>query len=138
VTVLLLYCVVISPWFLLSYYMQTVLGYGPLRTGLGFLPQAVVIAVTSNVTSRLVSRHDPRAALVAGPLLAVAGLLVMWRARSKYIESSPWPRRSQGSARPTTLLALGLALTKKTEVSCQPPNWPLPGTIWWAQLGSNQ
>ena len=80
VTVLLLYCVVISPWFLLSYYMQTVLGYGPLRTGLAFLPQAVVIALTSNVTSRLAARHDPRAALLAGPLLAAVGLLVMWRA----------------------------------------------------------
>jgi EmrB/QacA subfamily drug resistance transporter len=79
-TVLLLYCVVISPWFLLSYYMQTVLGYGPLQTGLAFLPQAVVIALTSNVTSHLVARHDPRAFLVAGPLLAVAGLLVVWRA----------------------------------------------------------
>jgi EmrB/QacA subfamily drug resistance transporter len=79
-TVLLLYCVVISPWFLLSYYMQTVLGYGPLRTGLAFLPQAVVIALTSNVTSRVAARHDSRPFLMAGPLLAVVGLLVMWGA----------------------------------------------------------
>jgi EmrB/QacA subfamily drug resistance transporter len=76
--VLLLYCVVISPWFLFSYYMQTVLGFGPLRTGLAFLPQAVVIAAASNACSRLASRRGPRELLVIGPLLAVAGLLLMW------------------------------------------------------------
>lgn len=38
-TVLLLFCVVNAPWFLLSYYMQTVLGFTPLRAGIAFLPR---------------------------------------------------------------------------------------------------
>jgi hypothetical protein len=40
--------------------MQTVLGFGPLRAGLAFLPQAAVIALTSNIGSRLASRSAAR------------------------------------------------------------------------------
>jgi Na+/melibiose symporter-like transporter len=79
-TVLLLYCVIISPWFLLSYYMQTVLGWTPLRTGVAFLPQALTIAVTSYVVSRIAARRGLSVFLVAGPLLAMAAMGVMWRA----------------------------------------------------------
>ena len=77
-TVLLLYCVIIAPWFLFSYYMQTVLGFSPLLAGLGFLPQAAVIVGTSAVSSWIVSRHGPRLLVMAGPLLAAGGMLDMW------------------------------------------------------------
>ena len=74
----LLYTVVIAPWFLLSYYLQTVLGLTPLQAGLGFLPQALVIA-SSAQASPLVRRYlGYSAAMVIGPVLAAAGLLVMW------------------------------------------------------------
>jgi EmrB/QacA subfamily drug resistance transporter len=102
-TVLLLFCVVNAPWFLLSYYMQTVLGFGPLRAGLAFLPQAAVIALTSNITSRVTARHGARVLLTIGPVLAMAGLLLMW-----------WTARRADESYPTAVLGplilLGLAI----------------------------
>jgi EmrB/QacA subfamily drug resistance transporter len=102
-TVLLLFCVVNSPWFLLSYYMQTVLGFGPLQAGLAFLPQAATIALTSNITSRIAGRRAAPVLLTAGPSLAVAALLLMW-----------WTARSADESYPVAVLGplilLGLAI----------------------------
>jgi EmrB/QacA subfamily drug resistance transporter len=102
-TVLLLFCVVNAPWFLLSYYMQTVLGFGPLRAGFAFLPQAAVIALTSNIGSRIAARRDARVLLTVGPSLAVAGLLLMW-----------WTARGADESYPAAVLGplilLGLAI----------------------------
>jgi EmrB/QacA subfamily drug resistance transporter len=102
-TVLLLFCVVNAPWFLLSYYMQTVLGFGPLRAGFCFLPQAAVIALTSNIGSRIAARRGARVLLTAGPALAVAGLLLMW-----------WTARGADQSYPAAVLGplilLGLAI----------------------------
>lgn len=102
-TVLLLFCVVNAPWFLLSYYMQTVLGFAPLLAGFAFLPQAVVIAITSNIGSRLSTRRGVRVLLAAGPALAVAGLLVMWLTARGADESYP-------AAVLGPLILLGLAI----------------------------
>jgi MFS family permease len=54
--------------------MQHVLGYSPLRAGLAFLPQTVLIAAGAQVTSRLVPRFGPRPLIVVGALVAAAGL----------------------------------------------------------------
>jgi EmrB/QacA subfamily drug resistance transporter len=80
VVLLLLYMVIIAPWFLLSFYMQTVLGLNPLQAGLGLLPQAVVIAVTAQVGSWAARRYNRgiRVLSVGGPLFGAAGMLVMW------------------------------------------------------------
>jgi len=78
VTILLLYGVIIAPWFLFSYYMQTVLGFSPLLAGLGLLPQAAIIVATSAVSSWIASRCGPRPLILAGPLLAAGGMLDLW------------------------------------------------------------
>jgi len=78
VVLLMLYTVIIAPWFLLSFYMQTVLGFRPLTAGAGLLPQAVIIAVTAQAASWLARRRDILVMSVCGPLLASAGMLVMW------------------------------------------------------------
>ena len=115
-TVLLLYCVIIAPWFLFSYYMQTVLGFSPLLAGLGFLPQAAVIAGTSTVSSWIVSRRGPRLLVMAGPLLAVAGMLDMWwqvagDRRAGYLPAVLIPLILLGLAVGCTLPAATLAAT---------------------------
>jgi EmrB/QacA subfamily drug resistance transporter len=52
--------------------MSSTLGFGPLRTGLAFLPQTLVVALlASGLTSRLVRRFGPHRVLVAG-LTAIA------------------------------------------------------------------
>ncbi len=63
-----------SMWLFLSLYMQDVLGFSPLRAGVGFLPQTLAIVIGAQISSRLVARVGPRILLVAGVALAALGL----------------------------------------------------------------
>jgi EmrB/QacA subfamily drug resistance transporter len=66
-------------WFFLSLYMQNVLGYSPLESGLAFVPMALAIVVGAQVGSRLVPRVGTRPMLIVGP--AVAAVSVLWLSR---------------------------------------------------------
>jgi predicted MFS family arabinose efflux permease len=65
---------IFSMWLFLSLYMQEVLHFSPLITGVGFLPQTAAIAIGAQVSARLVPRFGPRPPLLVGVLLAVVGL----------------------------------------------------------------
>ncbi|MCF6470787.1 MFS transporter [Nonomuraea sp. MG754425] len=65
---------------LVALYMQRVLGYGALETGLAMLPAAVGIGTTSLfVSARLNARFGPRAVLIAGLALLVTAMLLLTR-----------------------------------------------------------
>jgi EmrB/QacA subfamily drug resistance transporter len=66
----------IAVFFLGTFYFQDHLGYGPLRTGLLFLPVALATIVTANLAGRLIATRGPRTLGVAGLLLAAAGMAV--------------------------------------------------------------
>jgi predicted MFS family arabinose efflux permease len=55
-------------------YLQDVLGYSPIKTGLAYLPWPVTMILASGVAQQLLRRFDPRPTLVAGLLLTAAGL----------------------------------------------------------------
>jgi EmrB/QacA subfamily drug resistance transporter len=63
-------------WFFISaLYMQLVLGYDPMQIGLAFLPANLIMAVFSiGLSAKLVMRYGLRPPIVAGMLLAAAGL----------------------------------------------------------------
>jgi len=61
-------------WFFLSLYLQQVLGYSPVVTGLTFLPQTLAIAIGATLSGRLAPRLGPRNVLMVGALLGAAGL----------------------------------------------------------------
>jgi len=61
-------------WFFLSLYLQQVLGYSPVVTGLTFLPQTVAIAVGATLSGRLAPRFGPRNVLMLGAGLGAGGL----------------------------------------------------------------
>jgi EmrB/QacA subfamily drug resistance transporter len=61
-------------WFFLSLYLQQVLGYDPLVTGLTFIPQTAAIAVGATIAGRMAPRVGPRNLLIVGALLAAGGL----------------------------------------------------------------
>lgn len=64
----------------LTYYLQVVLGYSPVRTGLAFLPLTVAIVVGSTqISARLLQHVAPRVLMVPGTLVATAGMLVFTR-----------------------------------------------------------
>jgi EmrB/QacA subfamily drug resistance transporter len=65
-------------FFLASLDMSETLGFGPLRVGLAFLPQTLVVAVLSlGISARLVRRFGPMRVLVIGLSIGVVGLAVM-------------------------------------------------------------
>ncbi|SHL07792.1 MFS transporter [Actinacidiphila paucisporea] len=68
-----------ATWYFLSLYMQQVLHYSPIRTGLSFLPHTVAIIIGSKLAPRLMGRIDARLVAAAGGLVAVAGAL--WQSR---------------------------------------------------------
>ncbi|MEU5975584.1 MFS transporter [Streptomyces sp. NPDC047315] len=63
----------ISFFFLGSTYLQHVRGFGPLKTGLVFLPVAVGVGLGAHLGSRLVGRIGSRACAVGGTAVATAG-----------------------------------------------------------------
>jgi MFS family permease len=69
----------LSMWFLLSLYLQRVLGYSPLRTGLAFLPMSLTILACSQVASRLAARVGAGRVLAFGLTLMGGGLLLCAR-----------------------------------------------------------
>jgi MFS family permease len=74
VVMFLLGAAMFAMWFFLTLYLQQVLGYSPLITGLTFLPQTAAIAIGATVAGRLVPRVGPRPLMVAGGLLSAGGL----------------------------------------------------------------
>ncbi len=58
-------------------YLQTILGYGPLETGLRFLPVTALSFVAAAVAGKLTARLPARGLLGGGLLLVAAGLLLM-------------------------------------------------------------
>ena len=66
-----------SSW---SLYLENVLHYGPIRTGLGFLPISLVMGLMSvGITARLVGRFGAKRVLVVGMASATLGLLLLTR-----------------------------------------------------------
>ena len=59
-------------FFFLTLFMQTVLGYSAIRTGIAYLPFAIGIVIASALASRLVPRVGARPLILAGTA-AVAG-----------------------------------------------------------------
>jgi len=80
--VFLLYAAVFAIWFFLSLYLQQVLHYDPLQTGLRFLPMTLAIVATSSLAPRLVGAFGERRVLTAGMLCAAAGLLLLTGVRA--------------------------------------------------------
>jgi hypothetical protein len=60
---------------LVAVYVQTVMGYSPLRAGVGFIPFAMAMAVGMGAASRLVSWFPPRVVVIAGAIVMVGAVL---------------------------------------------------------------
>jgi EmrB/QacA subfamily drug resistance transporter len=60
-----------------SLYLQNVLGWGPLSTGLAFVPLAVAAGVGAHASGHLVGRHGVRGPLAAAFVVAAAGMALL-------------------------------------------------------------
>ena len=64
-----------SMFFFISLYLQDVLHYSPIKTGVSYLPLAVGIILSAGAASQLVTRVGFKPPLIAGLLLIAGGLL---------------------------------------------------------------
>src|SRR5437762_994747 len=60
--------------FLLTLFLQNVLGMSPLQAGFAFLPTALGVIVGAQIASRIVARTGPRLPMAVGALMAAIGL----------------------------------------------------------------
>ncbi|MEP6463789.1 MAG: MFS transporter [Frankiaceae bacterium] len=63
-----------SMFFFLTLFVQDILHYSPLRAGFAFLPVSAMIIVTAQLASRKLLTVGPKPFMVAGAVLATAGL----------------------------------------------------------------
>jgi EmrB/QacA subfamily drug resistance transporter len=64
-----------SMFFFISLYLQNVLHYSPIKTGISYLPLAIGIIVSAGAAAQLVTRLGFKTPLIAGLLLIAGGLL---------------------------------------------------------------
>jgi EmrB/QacA subfamily drug resistance transporter len=79
-TAVMLGGIVFSQFFLQTLYMQDVLGYSAIQTGVAFTTATFAIIVFSNVGQRLVTRYGVRAVLTAGLVLDAISLAIFTQA----------------------------------------------------------
>lgn len=83
-------------FFFMTQFLQDVLGYSPLKTGVAFLPLTVALFAASQLSSRVLhDRVDAKVQMAGGIALSAIGLLLL-------------TRLSEGSSYPVMLLSLVL------------------------------
>ncbi|MEV5573308.1 MFS transporter [Spirillospora sp. NPDC052269] len=73
-------CATIGWQFVAVLYLQGVLGYSALATGLGIVPMGLAIVVTANLAGRVIERWGLRRTAALGLLVQGAGILLFLRA----------------------------------------------------------
>lgn len=61
-------------FFFLAIFVQDVLGYSALKSGVAFLPFAATMVVMSGISAQLIGRIGPRPFMIAGPVIASGGM----------------------------------------------------------------
>jgi predicted MFS family arabinose efflux permease len=69
----------VSMFFFLTLYMQNVLGYSPIRTGLAYLPLCFAIGISAGISSQLITKVGTRPLIVTGAAVTAAGVFLLSR-----------------------------------------------------------
>jgi predicted MFS family arabinose efflux permease len=65
-------------FFFVSIFMQQVYGYSPIQAGLAYLPLGVCVVIGAGIASGLITKMAARPVLIAGLLITLVGLLLLW------------------------------------------------------------
>ena len=87
-------------FYFLSQFVQNVMGFSPLQTGVAFLPFSVGIVVAATVSSNLIKRVDPR--WLAGIGTVMAGAALFGFSRLPYDDSLADLQRATRTTSPTS------------------------------------
>jgi EmrB/QacA subfamily drug resistance transporter len=79
VTQLVAFAGFLAMFFFLTLYMQNVLGYSPMQTGVAYLPVTAGAAVAAGIGSQLIPRTGTRPVIVTGALIGAAGVYYLSR-----------------------------------------------------------
>lgn len=62
----------------MTYYLQVILAYSPVKTGLAFLPlTAAIIIGSTQISARVMHRVPPRLLMAPGMVLAASGMVIL-------------------------------------------------------------
>jgi EmrB/QacA subfamily drug resistance transporter len=104
VTMLLVIAGMFAMFFFVTLYVQQVLGYGPLKAGVSFLPVTAGIMVGAALAQKGISILGPRLQTVVGIAFAAVGMFVL--------TGMPWHGSYASDVLPGLLLiALGMGMT---------------------------
>jgi EmrB/QacA subfamily drug resistance transporter len=78
-TMLLLSAALFGVFFFCTLYLQQVLGYNALKSGVAYLPLSLTAIASSGLASRVVDRFTPKPVLVGGLLVATVGFALFTR-----------------------------------------------------------
>jgi EmrB/QacA subfamily drug resistance transporter len=67
----------LSMFYFLTLYMQTVLGYSPIAAGAAYLPLTFGVGISAGVGSKVLIKAGSRAVICVGALIAAAGLFLL-------------------------------------------------------------
>jgi EmrB/QacA subfamily drug resistance transporter len=100
---LLLVAGMMGMFFFLTQFLQDVLGFGPLMTGIAFLPMTVLVFTVSRFAPRLIPRVGGQRLMLAGMLPVIAGMT--WLSQVS-VSTGYW----SGIFGPMALLGLGMGV----------------------------
>ena len=95
--------VMLPCFFLLPQYMQTVLGYSPLQTGLAYIPTSLAMMIVAPAVSKMIAKTGPRLLYVVGTVVLGCTLALMLGSK---VHSGYWSLLLPVTA----LLGIGLVL----------------------------
>jgi len=102
---LVIACTMFSMFFFMTLYVQQVLGFSPVKSGLSFLPVTFFIAILSGVVAKLVPKIGYKPPMNLGPIVLAIGLFTI--AHTMKVDGNYWHNVFPGLA----LAASGMGLT---------------------------
>ncbi|HEV7454638.1 MAG TPA: MFS transporter, partial [Candidatus Saccharimonadales bacterium] len=93
-----------SMFFFLSLYIQMILGYSPVMSGLCYLPITLIIGITAPSSAKLIGKIGFKPLLIVAPLIIASGLAFLSRIP---VGGTYWADVFPGLA----LMAVGMGLT---------------------------
>lgn len=102
---LVIACTMFSMFFFMTLYVQQVLGFSPVKSGVSFLPVTILIAALSGVVAKIVPKLGYKPPMNLGPLVLAAGLFTI--AHTMKVGGDYWHNIFPGLA----IFACGMGLT---------------------------
>jgi EmrB/QacA subfamily drug resistance transporter len=102
---LVIACTLFSMFFFLTLYVQQVLHYSPLKSGISFLPVTIIIAIMSGIVANLVGKVGYKPPMQLGPIVLAVGLFVI--SKTMKVDGNYWHNVFPGLA----IFAVGMGLT---------------------------